>query len=67
MSHGVVCRHGSDLVLLWLGLAATAPILGTSICRGCGPKKEKQNKTNKKWYGMSIKSAIYEREYRIQK
>ena len=46
MSYGEGRRHSSELALLWLcySPAAIAPIghlAGTSICRGCGPKKTK--------------------------
>ena len=47
VSCGIGCRHSSDLVLLWLWLQASSnssdqtPSLGTSICRGCSPKKRK--------------------------
>ena len=50
---GVGCRCGLDLALLWLWhrLAAVAqippPSLGTSICRGCGPKKTKTKQNEK--------------------
>ena len=51
MSYGVGGRHGSDPELLWLRcrLVATALIgflasLGTSICCGCSPKKDKKTK-----------------------
>ena len=54
MSCGVGRRHGSYPKLLWLWrrLAATAhstPSLGTSICRGCSPKKTppKKNKNSR--------------------
>ena len=52
MSCGVGCRHGSDLALLclWYRLAAVAdstPSLGTSICRGYGPKKQINKSINK--------------------
>ena len=45
VSYGVGCRHGSDLVLLWLWhrLAATARGPGTSICHRCGCKKKKES------------------------
>ena len=48
MIYGVGRRCGSDMALLWLWLrpAAVAPIrppsLGTSICRGCSPRKGKK-------------------------
>ena len=43
VSCGVGPRSSLDLELLWLWHrpVATAPI-GTSICCGCGPKKEKK-------------------------
>ena len=49
MSYGVGGRFGLDLALLWLWHrpAATAlmtPSLGTSLCRGCSPKKTKDQK-----------------------
>ena len=40
MSCGVGRRGGSDPALLW----DLTPSLGTSICRGCGPKKTKRQK-----------------------
>ena len=46
MSCAVGCRHSSDPALLWLwrGLVAIAPIRTlaweTSICHGCGPRKD---------------------------
>ena len=50
MSCGAGRRRGLDPALLWL--EATAPIktpsLETSVCRGCGPKKQKKNKTKNK-------------------
>ena len=52
---GVGRRCGWDLALLWLWrrLAATVPIpsLGTSICRGCGPRKDgkKNGRKKRKW------------------
>ena len=52
MSCRVGRRCGSDPALLWLWcrLAGTAPIrllsLGTSICCGCSPKKDKRQKKN---------------------
>ena len=56
MRCGVGRRCSSDPALPWLWLwhrlAATALIrllsLGTSICCGCGPKKTKNKRTNKK-------------------
>ena len=53
MSCGVGHRHGSDLVLLWLWCSSgyscdSTPSLGTSICRGYGPKKTKKKKKKKK-------------------
>ena len=41
---GVGCRRGLDPALLWLwrrpvATALKTPSLGTSICRGSGPKK----------------------------
>ena len=54
-SCGVGHRCGLDpeLLRLWCTLAAVAPTrplsrLGTSICRGCGPKKAKKKKKRKK-------------------
>ena len=51
MSCGVGCRLVSDLALLWLWLwcrpvvtSDLTPSLGTSICRRCGPKKERKKK-----------------------
>ena len=43
---GVDCRYSSDPMFLWLWCraAAIAPILGTSICHECGPKKLKKKK-----------------------
>ena len=53
-------RRGSDLALLWLWHrpVAAAPIkipsLGTSsICHGCGPKKDKKTKKPQKTRGTS--------------
>ena len=50
VSCGIGCRHGSDLVFLWLWYRPVAtvlnsdstPSLGTSICCRCGPKKKKK-------------------------
>ena len=42
MSYGIVCRHSSDLALLWLWCR-----LGTSIGRGCGPEKTKKGRKKK--------------------
>ena len=50
MSCGIGCRRSSDPALLWLWHrpAATAlirpPSRGTSIWRGCGPRKDKKKK-----------------------
>ena len=49
VSCGVGCRHSLDVALrLWCRPAALAPIwspsLGTSICHGCSPKKQKKKK-----------------------
>ena len=50
MSCGVGKRHGSDPALLWLWYRAgsyssdSTPSLGTSICLGFGPKKQKKKK-----------------------
>ena len=58
MSCGVGRRHGSGPLLLWLWcrLAATAriwpPCLGTSICCGSSPKKNKRQK--KKNYNLPV-------------
>ena len=58
MSCGVGRRGGLDPALLWLwhGLVATAPIrplpsLGTSICRRCGPRKDKNKTKQNKFLG----------------
>ena len=54
MTWGVGGRRGSDPTLLWLWRrpAATAPIrspsLGTSICRGSGPRNSNNNNKKKK-------------------
>ena len=50
--HGLQCRSQMHLVLpwLWYRLAATVPILPlllTSICHTCSPKKKKKSTT--KW------------------
>ena len=50
MSCGVGRRCSLDLALLWLwrrlaGVALIRPLDWTSICHGCGPKKQKQKKT----------------------
>ena len=48
MSCGVGCRLRSDPALLWLWCRQAAcssdstPSLGTSICRGCGPKNKRK-------------------------
>ena len=53
MSCGVDHRCGLDLTLLWLWGKQEAttpdliPSLGTSICRGGGPKKQNTKKTKK--------------------
>ena len=43
-SCGIGHRHGLDLVLLWHRpsscISDSTPILGTSICHGCAPKKK---------------------------
>ena len=49
MSCGVICRCRSDVALLWLwhrlrNSSHSAPSLGTSTCRGCGPKRTKKKK-----------------------
>jgi len=43
VSCGVGCRCGSDPVIPDL-----TPTPGTSICHGCGPKKQKKKKKEKK-------------------
>ena len=54
MSCGVDRRCGSDPALpwLWCRLAATAligpPSLGTSMCHGCSPRKDKKRKKKSK-------------------
>ena len=53
MSCGVVCRGGSDPALLWLWRRSAAKSidltssLGTSICRGSGPRNDKKTHTKK--------------------
>ena len=48
VSCGVGRRGGLDLAWLWLGWRPAAgalirpPSLGTSMCRWCGPKKQKK-------------------------
>ena len=67
MSCGIGHRHGLDAVLLWLWyrLAAVAPILppslGTSICHGWGPKKQKkkERKQRKKERRNEIKEEFF--------
>ena len=47
VSCGVGCRRGSDPTLLWLWHrpALIQPLgLGTSICRGSSPRKDKKTK-----------------------
>ena len=48
MRCGISHRHSSDPTLLWLWLATGSsdltPSLGTYICHGCRPKKQKINK-----------------------
>ena len=53
--HELWCRSktwlGSLLLWLWRRPAATAPMtpsLGTSICHGCGPQKQKKKKGRRK-------------------
>ena len=64
VSCGVVCRRGLDLALLWLWCrpAATSsdltPSLGTSICRGCGPKRTKDKKKKEKEKEKEIVSGV---------
>ena len=60
-SSGVDRRHALDLALLWLWcrVAAAAPVgplpsLGTSICRGCGPKKRQKDKKKINKNGSNI-------------
>jgi len=53
MNCGVGCRHGLDPTLLWLWLAAAAPIQPLawelpSICSRCRPKKQTNKNNNKK-------------------
>ena len=61
---GIGHRCGSDPALLWLWCRpeATAPMrppsLGTSICRGCGPKKTKKKKKSVWRIWSIIQSAI---------
>ena len=49
-SYGTGHRHGLNPARLWLWCRRAAvaldstPSLGTSICCGCGPKKQKQKK-----------------------
>ena len=53
MSCGVGCRRGSDPALLWLWCRLGSyssdwtPSLGTSICRGSGPRNSKKTKKQK--------------------
>ena len=52
MSCGVGHRRSSDPKLLWLWAGSYSsnwtPSLGTSICRGCGPKKTKRKSIREK-------------------
>ena len=52
VSCGVGRRCGSDPELLWLWLwrrqVYQTPSLGTSMCHGCGPRKDKKTKKKKK-------------------
>ena len=57
MSCGVDHRHGLDLALLCRRLMAVGPIgtsLGTSIHRGCSPKKAKK----KEWKRSSCHGVV---------
>ena len=38
------CNLDPELLCLWCRPAATAPTLGNSICRRCGPEKQKKKK-----------------------
>ena len=65
LSRGVGCRHGSDLVWLWCGRAAAAPIrpitweLPYAVCAALKSKKQKQtNKQKPIWNKPSLKKAI---------
>ena len=47
-------RPGLDLVLQWLWRSSdSTPSLGMSICRGCGPKKQKIKIKNRKYFQAS--------------
>ena len=60
MSRDVGCRCGFDLAFLqlWCGPAATAPFLtpslGTSICRGCSPKKTQSHTKIEGLHGIKM-------------
>ena len=43
-------RSGVAMAVVWAGSCSSdsTPSLGTSICHGCGPKKEKKRKKKKK-------------------
>ena len=64
MSCAIGHKLGSDLALpwLWLSLAAVSwdltPILGTSICHGCGPKKTEKKKNTTLSYVINIKVIV---------
>ena len=63
MSCGVGGRRGSDPALPWLWCRPAAvalirpPNLGTSICRGCSPKKDKKKK--KKMLKLKIVAFVF--------
>ena len=58
------CRRGLDPMLLWHRPVAAAtiwpPSLGTSICLGCGLKKQKTNKTPQHFPQQPFKRNINE-------
>ena len=69
MSCGVGCRHGSNLVLLWLWCrpVATAPIrpLAWEPAYAAGAALEKAKRQKKKEFKNYVNNSLYFRDLRL--
>ena len=59
MSCGVGCRHGLDLVLLWLWLAAIAPIQRLELPYATSVALKSQKKKKKKEYHVVLEYMVF--------